>query len=186
MSSQPSTKGELSNSGEDNKNMLAVLKARKTKQNKKAKWEFQKKRLRAHLLVCGSAELRVAANFITICRSKNIFTEGCCPSQELFFPVQLFQSSSPAPWCIYFLEVKMWWEASDRGLQRLGGPVGQWWGRSSCGDSGMGTQPRHSLAGWEMGDPSSAESEPQLSLLLGVQWASGRHFNYSSLRWKRK
>lgn len=86
---QPSTQGEIWGNAPD-KQKHAMLKSRK-----KAKWEFEKKRLRDYLLVCGLAELKGLASVIVTYRSKNIWLK-LLPLPRALFPTQLFQSTSLA------------------------------------------------------------------------------------------
>lgn len=99
-SSQPSAQGELWNLGECSwwrqKHAWLCWKVAK-----KSKWEFEKKRLRAYLLVCELAELRVSASFIITYSSKNVWLKPLLLPRALVpihLPNHSTGSTSFFPW----------------------------------------------------------------------------------------
>lgn len=150
-----------------NKDVLTVLETRK-KQNENL-------RKRAHLLVRALAELRVSASFIITYRSKNIWLKPL-PLPTVFFPTQLFQSTSLALWHP--------WRKNE--LKHQGPKEIQWTNGIVEGErDGCGTDNTSSL--WQGRKPQlhrrGVQAIPLPCCTPPDPWkkASGRDFYYSCL-----
>lgn len=140
-SSQPSAQGEIWESAPDeDKQKHATLKSRKKVE--KNEREFEKKKMRDYLLICGLAELKDLASGIVTYRLKNIRLK-LLPLQEHYSKLS---SSKALHWlCVV------------------------WWERNACGTSDAGGHLSSLLPEWETPAPQKGNPNNPSSLLLDTR-----------------